>query len=149
RGHGRPGVAGVERLGMREDVLCHQPGIALDLREIDDPIRDDREVLGGGHGLDAGQGFCFAGIDGSDAGVGMGTAEDLAMQQAWQVHVRPVSRVARDLIQAVMTDGPGPHDRERAWARALCTRCGRHTLSLLDQMSYAESVALFTIVVYR
>src|SRR5947209_3810321 len=68
---------------------------------------------------------------GRAAGVGMGAAEDLAMQQAWQVHVRTVSGVARDLVHTVMAEGPRPHDSERAWARALFTRCARHTFSLL------------------
>src|SRR5207244_8309805 len=82
-----------------------------------------------------GEGFRLAGNDRPDAGVGMGAAEDLAMQQSWHVHVSTVSGVARDLVQAVVAEGPRPHHIELAWARALFTRCARHTFSLLDQMS--------------
>jgi hypothetical protein len=66
-----------------------------------------------------GQGFSFAGVDGPDAGMGMGAAEDFAMQQPRQLNIGPEPGAASNLVQAVMANGPGAHHFELAWTLAL------------------------------
>ena len=94
--HGRHRVALVEHLLVRQVVLRHHPGIALGLYEIETLLRNDGKVHGGGNGLHAGQGLGLAGVDGANTGVGVGAAEDLAVQQSGHVDVgrvpaRPVT----------------------------------------------------------
>ena len=48
----------------------------------------------------------MTGVDRLDAGVGMGAAQDLAVEHPWQPHVSAVVGVARDLLRAVRTNGP-------------------------------------------
>ena len=60
------------------------------------------EIGGRHHGMDAGQCQRLAGIDAANAGVGVGAAQDLAVQHAGQVDVGGVAGAAHDLVGTVV-----------------------------------------------
>ena len=66
----------------------------------------ERQIGGGDHGADTGEGAGRCGVNGLDAGVSMGAAEDAAVQQAGQVQIGAVLRATGNLVQAVGTHGP-------------------------------------------
>jgi len=50
------------------------------------------------------------GVDGYNAGMGVGTPQDLAMEQAWEPHVSPIASPARNFLSAVLANGPRPNN---------------------------------------
>ena len=93
--------------------------LPLGLGKIDDPVLDDGEVFEGAHRIHAGQGLGLAGVNGMDAGMGMGAAQDFAVQHAGQVDIGPEFGPAGHLVQTIVADGPGAHHGVVAWAAAL------------------------------
>ena len=67
----------------------------------------NRQLTSRNHRLDTGMGFGLAGVDGLDAGVGVGTAEHLPVQQSAHLEVTAVLGPAGDFVGPVRTDGPG------------------------------------------
>ena len=59
---------------------------------------------------DAGHGLGRARVDGEDAGVRVGAAQDRALDEVGEVDVGAVERLARDLLDAVGADGTGADD---------------------------------------
>ena len=59
--------------------------------------------------LTPGVGLGLAGVNRLDAGVGMGAAEHLSVQQSTHLEVSAILGSAGDLVGSVMTDGPGPN----------------------------------------
>ena len=60
--------------------------------------------------MDAGKGEGTAGVDATDAGVGVGAAEDFAVQHAGQVDVGGITGAAHDLVGAVVAYGASADD---------------------------------------
>ena len=96
-GDGGDGVALVEGFLMGHYVFGHEADVALGFGQVDDLILDDGEVLGGDYGQDAGQGFGAGGVDAADAGVGVGAAEDFAVDHSGKLDVGAVFGGAGDL----------------------------------------------------
>lgn len=108
--HGRQHLVGdldpVHRLGgdfrglrrHRRDGLAEEPGPVLRKQAgLGLAVRHDRgagNVVGGHHGGDAGHGQGRGSVDGQDAGVMMGAAQDPGMQHALHLQVRRVFRRA-------------------------------------------------------
>jgi hypothetical protein len=59
--------------------------------------------------MHAGQGLGLAGVNGVDEGVGMGTAQDFAVQHSGQIYIGPEFGPAGHLVQTVVANGPGAH----------------------------------------
>ncbi len=66
-----------------------------------------REIRAGHHGVDSFHGLGLAGIDGDDARVSVGAAQDLPMEHARPVHVGAEVGLAHDLVDTVVPDGAG------------------------------------------
>ena len=64
-------------------VVGGRVGVALAAAGVDDPLH----VLVGEHRVDAGQGLGLGGVDGDDAGVGVGAGEEAAVEHARQLHI--------------------------------------------------------------
>ena len=107
RRHRRQSVAFVQYLVVGHHVLRHQADVALGLRQVHDLVFNNGKVLGGSNSKHPRQGLGFAGINGPDAGMSMGAAQDLAVQHPRQLSIRTVLRRAGHLLQTVVADGPG------------------------------------------
>ena len=66
-----------------------------------------RQILAGYYRLDAGQGGGFGGVNGLDAGVGVGAPQHLAVQQAGQLKVAAVLGAAGYFVGPVVAKRPG------------------------------------------
>jgi hypothetical protein len=87
------------------------PGRLAEVPEVDGPLAQLGDLVGvlgqisrGHDRLDAGQAEGLAGVDLADGGVGVGTAQDTAVQQAGHLEVGAVEGPAGDLVHAVVTD---------------------------------------------
>ena len=67
------------------------------------------EVCGGDHDVDAGQGQRPAGVDAADAGVGVGTPQDLAVEHPRQVDVGGVASAPHHLVRPVVAHRTGAY----------------------------------------
>ena len=108
RRHGGHRVAVVEDLVTGHDVERDVAIVDLHLAGRHELGPHLAEVRRGDHGLDAGQRLGPTRVDGLDAGVGVGAAQDPADQHAGQVQVGAELGAPRDLVDAI-----GP-DRARA-----------------------------------
>ena len=104
--HGRHGMAAVERLVGGEHVVAHVLDARRALAEVDDLVvrGRSRQVGAGDDGAHAGHLRGAAGVDGTDAGVGVRRAEHLPVEQSRKAHVAAVDGSARDLVGAVVAD---------------------------------------------
>ena len=68
-----------------------------------------RQIGCGDHALDPRQGQGPAGVDGLDAGVSMGAAQKLAVEESRHLDIGAVPGTARHLVEAVMADRSGAH----------------------------------------
>ena len=110
-GDGGDGVATVQRLFAGHHVAAVEAVVdrcALFL--VLDFGGNVREVGGGYHGVDAGQGQGAAGVDAADASVGVGAAQNFAVEHTGQVDVGGVAGAAHHLVRPVVADGAGPDD---------------------------------------
>ena len=71
-----------------------------------------RKIGAGGNGLDPRQGQGAGGVNVLDHRVGMGTAQQLAVQQPSGVDIGGVAGPAHHFIRPVMADGTGTHHIE-------------------------------------
>jgi hypothetical protein len=108
--HRRHPVAHVEHRVDGQRVLVAGPG--------DDAV-GDRQVAPGDDGVHAGEGGGAAGVDGEDAGVGVGRAQDLAVQQPGRLQVVGEDGLAGDLAPAVHLAVALADDREGGAPAAL------------------------------
>ena len=138
-GDGRHRVALVQGLVVGHDVLRHEPRGALGFGEVDDLVFDDREVPGGRHRDHTWQRLGLAGVYRADAGVGVGAAQDLAVDHAGYLGIGAVLGRPRHLLQPVVTDGPGPNDPVLPGACFLSFACSSH-VSVLTFGRMAEIV---------
>ena len=124
--HSGHSVALEESLLPRHHVLGHQAGIAQHLGEVDGLGVDQGEVQRRRHRGNTGKGLGLAGIYGTNAGVGVGTAQDFAVEHSRQLGVRAVLGGPGDLFQAVVADGPGAQYPIFTRGRALPLNRSRH-----------------------
>ena len=110
RGNGGDRVAAVERLRACHHVQAHVGGRGRSLAHVDHLVGNHGEVLVGHDPENARHRLRLAGVDGDDAGVRVGTAEDGAVNEVGKVDVGTVERLARDLLNPVGADGPGAND---------------------------------------
>ena len=104
------GVALVERLLLGETVLGEEAGVPHGLAEVDHHVLHDGNIGAGDDGLHVGEGLGLARVDGDDAGVAVGAAQDLAVQRAGQVDVGAVLGASGHLVDAVVADGTAADD---------------------------------------
>ena len=104
-GDGGHGVALVERLLLGEAVLGEEAGVPHRFAVVDHHVLHDGYIGGCDDSLHVGKGLGLARIDGNDAGVAVGTAQDFAVQGAGQVDVGAVLGASRYLVDAVVADG--------------------------------------------
>ena len=103
-------MASVEGFLASHDVPAVKPvvnGAALLL--VGYRRRSLRQIGGGCHGLDPRQGQRPAGVDSFDSGVGMGAAQQLAVQQSGRVNIGGIASPAQHFVWAVMADWTGAH----------------------------------------
>ncbi len=106
-GHRGQGVASVENLAAGHHVLRQVTQVRRALAGLVFLRGQVGEVLGGDDGLDPWQGASPAGVDGHDAGMGVGAALDLADQHAGQGKIGAIGGPPGDLVHAVRTHRPG------------------------------------------
>ena len=123
RGHG---VALIEDLRPREDVLGKHPRVAPNLGEVNGPVGKNGKVGRGGHGFDVRVRFRPARVDAADAGVRVRAPQDLAVQETGHVHVGAVAGSAGDLLHAVVPDGPRAQDPKAGVCLAGGSNVGSH-----------------------
>ena len=93
-------MADVKRLLTGEDVLpLVAPGRLVGVV--------GGEVPGGDYGADAFQGLGLGSVYGLDAGVGVGAAQHPTAKEVGGLEVGAVAGAPRDLVGAIVTDGPG------------------------------------------
>ena len=68
-------------------------------------LTDDREIVGGDDGFNAGQSLGLAGVDGQYPSMGVGAPEYLAMKGPTHVEVSAEAGTSCYLIQTVVSDG--------------------------------------------
>ena len=109
-GHRSHGMTLVKHLFGRQRILRQ-------LTDVDDRFPHRRQfiyrfhqVVRSRHGAHTFQFHRFVRIDRDDAGVSMGTAQDLTVKQARYAHVGPVDCASRHLIGTIVTDRTGPYD---------------------------------------
>ena len=83
-------MASVKHLVAGKDVVAKVLQAPRALSDVHRLVRDAGKVPGCDHAPDSLQGLGLAGVDGPDPGVGVGTAQDLAVQQAGGIEVGPV-----------------------------------------------------------
>ena len=105
RRHAGDGVAAIEHFVARQDVIANVLETSGPFAQINHIVligrgkivrRDDRP-----HPL---QSLGSGGVDGPNAGMGVGTPQNLAVKHAGQPGVAPVDRLAGDLVGAVVTN---------------------------------------------
>ena len=89
-GDGGDGVAAIQRLVGCQEVIAEELETVVVVAQLCFAQGRKGQVGGGHHGADAGQSLGLAGINRPDAGVGVGAAEDTALQQPGQVEIGPV-----------------------------------------------------------
>ena len=130
------GVTAVEGLVGGEHVLAHVRGRGGALTHVEHLVGDDRQVAVGHHSEDAGHGLGRARIDGEDARVRVGTAQDGALDEVGKVDVGAVERLARDLLDAIGADGTGADDL----VVGLLGGCHAETSSISDALRTARTI---------
>ena len=99
-GYASYGMANVKRFLTSEDILpLVAPGGLVGVV--------GGEVPGGDDGADALQGLGLGSVDGLNAGVGVGTAQDPTAKEVGGLEVGAVAGAPRDLVCAIVTDRPG------------------------------------------
>ena len=126
RGDGGDGVALVEGLVVGHDVLCHEAGRTLSFGEVNNLVFDDRKILGGRYGDHAGQRLSLAGVYRANARVGVGAAQDFAVDHAGYLGIRAILGGSGHFLKPVVADGPGPNDPVFPGTCFLSFACGSH-----------------------
>ena len=104
-GDGGDGVALVQHLVRGEDVVADVLHAGEDvLTDLCQRIGHLCQVGRRGDRPDVWVGLGLAGVDGRDAGVGVGAAQHLAVQHPLEPHVGAVERLAGDLVHSVVPD---------------------------------------------
>ena len=113
-GYGGDGVTLVQRLVGGQTVVAEELGVDHGcLGLVADAPPGLRQVGGGHDTANPLHGRGLAGVDGLDAGVGMGAAQHPgAMEQSRQADVGAIAGAPGDLFGAVLPDGPSAHDVE-------------------------------------
>ena len=108
--YGSHGMSQIEGLAGGHDMLGHEAGVSLGLGQVDHRVVDDGEIFGRNHRRDAGQRLRLAGVDGLYPGVGVGTAQHLAVKHAGKLYIGPILGRPDDFIHAVVANGPSAYD---------------------------------------
>ena len=119
-GDGGDGVATVQSLVAGQEVVAEELEAVVVVAQLVLAQRRKGHIGGGYDGADAGQRFGLADVNGLDARVGVGAAEDAPLQQAGQVQVGAVLGAARNLVHPV-----GTH---RALADYVVLHLGKHLI---------------------
>ncbi len=130
-------MALVQHLLVRQHVFCNHAGVTAHVGKIDIPGGDDRKVRRRRDGPHPWERGGFAGVDATNTGVGMGTAQNHAVQHPSQLDISPVFRSAGDFVQAVVTNGAGTQHPVVACGLTHCMGRGRHTASPLFEVRSA------------
>ena len=123
-GYGGDGVAFVESLAIRQDIVAEE--LVVDHRALGQfggPAGGLLNVGRGDHGADARVSGGPAGVNGLDAGMGVGATENLAVEEAGQVDVRAVVGFAGNLV--------GPVGAHRAGAYYIVFLIGKNDVGLV------------------
>ncbi len=104
-GHRRHGMALVEHLVAGQDVVALELETLVSVAELLAGEGGEGKVPCRHHRLDAGVSLGLAGVDGLDAGMGVGAAQDFTMQQAGELDVGAVLGASGDFIHTVGPDG--------------------------------------------
>ena len=105
------GVALVEGLLGGQTVVAQELGVDhRAFAQVQHAPAGLRQVGGGGDGVDPGHGLGLAGVDALDAGMGVGAAQDLAVQHAGEIDVGSVLRPPGDLVGAVVAKRAAAND---------------------------------------
>jgi hypothetical protein len=110
--HCRHRVAVIEHLVASEDIACEVPVVHRTLTAAALLARLLGKILGRDHRLDAREIEGGRDVDAHDPGVGVGTAEDAAVQETGREAVGSEVRAPRHLVDTVGTNGPRPHPAE-------------------------------------
>ena len=108
--HGGDSVTDIEHLVAGQGIVAQVLEIHRAFAQSGGAILCLSEVVGGHYGIDAGQRLGAAGVDGADPGVGVRAAQDLAVQEARQVHVGAKLRAAGGLVCGVIPGWSGADD---------------------------------------
>src|SRR4029434_2117371 len=111
RRHGGDSVSLVQHLVRCHDVVA-QEAYVVDhtFGQVNDAARGLCQISRGDDGMDPWNFRSVPGINGFNTSMGVGTAQDLAMEQTRQPYVSSIGSTTRDFLSAVVADGPCTND---------------------------------------